>query len=149
MLKHLPKDDEYTKYNLYPNRTIYHIQDGFWAEIEDEFKTLFGDRMRLQLCRDFPGYEIGPHTDGGRDLETYLFYLAKDFSHPELGTSLFERPGFHCDGSKHHSFDDFTYIKTIPYFPNTGFHFWRTGKSFHGVRRTNQVRNVLQLNIYR
>lgn len=147
LLSNLPKDEEYTQYKLYPNRTIYKINGGFWGELEEVFKRVFGN-CRVQLCRDFPGYSIGPHTDGGRDKETFLFYLAKDDSKPHLGTSIYKRDGFTCDGSKHHPREGFELFKTVPYLPNTGFRFWRTNNSFHGVELTDSVRDVLQVNIY-
>jgi hypothetical protein len=148
LLSNLPKDEEYEQYKLYPNRTIYRIKEGFWSEVLQGFQSLFGRQIRVQLCRDYPGYSIGPHTDGGRDKETYLFYLAKDDSKPHLGTSIYTREGFTCDGSKHHPREGFELVTTAPYLPNTGFHFFRTNNSFHGVEPTDSVRDVLQVNIY-
>ena len=148
LISNLPKDDEYRQYGLYPNRYIYDIRNGFWGMISDEFKDIYGPQTRTQLCRDLPGYSIGPHTDG-REKSTILYYLAEDDSKVHLGTSIYipKKKGFRCDGTKHHNFEDFEKVKTIPYLPNTGFGFVRCDWSFHGVEPTDSVRNILQVSI--
>jgi hypothetical protein len=149
LLDNLPEDSDYRKYKLYPSRYINDCDRGFWAFVSRNFKTAYGEKTRVQLCRDFPGYSIGPHTDG-TEKSSILIYLAKDESQPHLGTSIYvpKRKGFMCNGKKHHKFDDFEKVKTVPYLPNTGFGFIRCGWSFHGVEQTDSVRNVLQVSIY-
>lgn len=103
----------------------------------------------LLLVRDLPGYSIPPHTDSPRKVITVLFYLPKDDSQLHEGTCLFEckEKSFTCETGVHHSFDDFDEFYKAPFKPNSMLAFKRTDNSFHGVRSSSSVRNVLLYNI--
>lgn len=149
ILDNLPGNDEYEQYKTYPKRFLYSCKDSFWSSIVQSFKDLLGPNTRVQLCRDFEGYSIGPHTDGS-EKSTILYYLARDDKNPHLGTSIYvpKEEGFTCDGKKHHPVNKFNKVKTVPYLPNTGFGFIRSNNSFHGVETTDSVRDVLQISIH-
>lgn len=147
LLENLPEDKFYKQYNHYPKRCLYDCKDSFWSKFSQELLEKH-KASRVQLCRDFPGYAIGPHTDG-KERSTILYYLAGNDSKQHLGTSIYvpKNPNFTCDGAKHHAFKRFNKFKTVPYLPNTGFGFIRCDYSFHGVEKTDSVRNVIQVSI--
>lgn len=152
MIRNLPPLDQYRKYSdKYPNRYLYDCADPFWRTVVERFYDAHGSRIRVQLCRDLPGYSIGPHTDGKKEYSTILYYLAQDDTQPHLGTSVYtpRHDGFTCDGSRHHERDDFDVLFTVPYLPNTGFGFIRSDNSFHGVDPTTAVRDIMQISIWR
>jgi len=143
MLKRLPKDEEYSRYNdIYPSRFLYRNLKGFWAEVA---KFVRGDKKnsRVVLTRDFPGYSIGPHTDSKKDFAAFIFYLT-DQEIDGLGTSMFVPRHAVKFPEKHNDFAGFSLLKTVPYAPNSYFGFFRSDHSFHGVTKTRFVRNTLQ-----
>ena len=152
MVDSLPDLKDYRRYSgKYKNRYLYPARDGIWKIVEDSFKDLFGDNIRVQLCRDLPGYSIGPHTDDKKEIMTLLFYLPRNDNHPEAGTSVYEPldPDFRCDGTKHHVFGLFRKLWTAEYMPNSVFGFIRSDNSFHGVEPSVIVRDLIQVSVWR
>lgn len=96
-----------------------------WARVR-------GDAL---LVSDQTSYKIGPHTDAGHRLVSFLYYLPKDNRFQHCGTSLYKpkNPNFTCKGDRHHPFEPFIRDKTIPFTPNKLLIFVRTDRSFHGV----------------
>jgi hypothetical protein len=92
------------------------------------------------LVQDHTRYAIGPHTDAPHRLVTFLFYLPKDDSTRNLGTSVYrpKDPDFTCWGGPHHPFDQFDRVETIEFLPNRLLAFPKTERSFHGVERIEQ-----------
>lgn len=146
LLINLPADDEYKVYPSYPRRYLYQPTKGFWKDVLEGIAAPY-EKYRIQLCRDFPGYQIGPHTDGKDKERTFLFYLATE-ENEKAGTSLF-RPIAKVSGDGHHDFSKFQLVKTVPYKPNTYLTFARSDRSFHGVFPCDIVRNVIQLSVLR
>jgi hypothetical protein len=87
------------------------------------------------LVNDMTNYAIGPHTDAPHRLVTFLFYLPRDDSMRELGTSVYrpKDPNFVCWGGPHHPFEKFEHVNTVEYLPNRLLTFPKTERSFHGV----------------
>lgn len=109
--------------------------------------------MRLDLLRDFTGYELGPHTDTRRRLLNVFFYLPRDNDHAHMGTSFYvsKDPAFISDGSSHLNFDDFINVYTVPALQNVAAAFFRNDKSFHGVEPVAEKgyeRNALAISMY-
>lgn len=96
---------------------------------EKEFET------DLLYTRDTKNYTLGPHTDSPLKIMTSLFYIPQLPSNPLLGTSIYtpKVAGFKCPGGKHHDFQGFQLLKTVPYVPNKMFAFAKSDTSFHGV----------------
>jgi hypothetical protein len=138
-----------------------------WQELFDRLRD---GRLKRQLCdrfkikenpdtledeclliRDQPGYVIGPHTDSPNKVITVLFYLPKDESMVQAGTSIYipKKKGFTCKGGPHHSVTRFDMIRTMPFKPNSVFAFLKTDNSFHGVEPCQFVRDVLLYDIKR
>lgn len=104
------------------------------------------------LVNDRTNYSIGPHTDAPHRLVTFLFYLPKDNSMRELGTSIYrpKDPSFTCWGSGHHKYEAFENVATVEFLPNRLLAFPKTERSFHGVEpisRENINRPLLINNI--
>ena len=109
--------------------------------------------VESRYVRDFTEYYIGPHTDTPAKLVSLLFYLPRDESLRELGTSMYapKDPNFRCAGTKWYKFSSFRRIATMEFMPNSLFGFFKTDQSFHGVEqvtRTDIERNCLLYNIY-
>ena len=153
MIANLPDTSMYVRYNdKYRERFLFDTNKSlFWSGVQMMFRSVFGMNIRVQLCRDFGGYAIGPHTDGRKESRTILFYLPKDDSKPYLGTSVYvpKDKSFTCDGTKHHDFDKFDKVFTAEYKPNTCFGFIRSNNSFHGVEPSNNERNLMQVSVWR
>lgn len=151
MVKNLPDNSEYRRYDAYPKRFLYKIDNGFWREVFDFIVGPWrGWNVKTQLLRDFPGYEIGPHTDTVKKLKTFLYYIT-DKEVKGAGTGIFKPKleGFTSRTGAHYDFDAFEHVGEAPYVPNGFFSFDRTDNSFHGVRPSKVVRNVMQVSIYR
>ncbi len=108
-----------------------------------------GDALLVNDCTD---YAIGPHTDAPHRLVSFLFYLPRDDSMRELGTTVYEPrdPGFTCWGGPHHPYEEFMPVKTVEFLPNRLMAFPKTERSFHGVapiKRPNVNRPLLINNI--
>jgi FkbM family methyltransferase len=104
------------------------------------------------LVNDQTNYAIGPHTDAPHRLVTFLFYLPKDESMKELGTSVYRAkdPNFVCWGGPHHPSKQFDLVRTVEFLPNRLLTFPKTERSFHGVEqihRTDVNRPLLINNI--
>ena len=125
-----------------------------------DIKARFTEKTSLSiwpnacLCRDWPGYSLGPHTDSNQKVVSLIFYLPENPKSPELGTSLYmpRDPDFKCEGGPHYDVAEFTRVKTIRYMPNTVFGFVKSNTSFHGVEplsAEHRCRDVLLYNIYK
>jgi hypothetical protein len=132
---------------------------GVLSRFRDAVAARFGEDAELSLdtdcrfVRDFSNYAIAPHTDSPNKLVSLLFYLPRDGSLSDLGTSLYRPndPSFRSAGSSHLRFEDFTRISTLPYVPNSLFAFVRSDTTFHGVEpitRPGVRRDLLLYNIY-
>jgi hypothetical protein len=131
---------------------------------EQPFMERFGDKAvkltrDLRLIRDSKEYKIGPHTDAPWKLISLLFYLPRDASMREYGTSILvpNDPRFKCEGGPHYDFEPcpgispgFREVWRAPFLPNTCLGFWKTSRSFHGVYPIPEAvrRDVLLYNVY-
>lgn len=111
--------------------------------------SIKGDAL---LVNDRTDYAIGPHTDNPHRLVTFLFYLPKDDSMRELGTSVYapKDPDFTCWGGPHYDYEPFHRVDTVEFLPNRLMAFPKTERSFHGVepiKRENVNRPLLINNI--
>lgn len=106
----------------------------------------------LMLVNDRMTYNIGPHTDKPTKVITFLFYLPKDESQKNLGTSIYfpKDQSFRCPGTTHHPYENFVKIISMPFLPNSLFAFVKTDNSFHGVEKimTDEKRWLLLYDIY-
>ncbi len=114
--------------------------------------------LRAALVKDLTKYSLGAHTDSISKYITFLFYLPKDNSIENIGTSLFkpkkerENYNFH---SNHYTDEEtkeiFDEVKMCPFKKNSVLIFPRQPVSFHGVNKVNinkKERDLLLLNYY-
>lgn len=130
----------------------------FQHSLEPRLKNILASAPVLKargdalLVNDQTNYAIGPHTDAPHRLVTFLFYLPRDDSMRELGTSVY-RPkdrDFICWGVTHHPREQFELVRTVEFLPNRLLTFPKTERSFHGVEqihRANVNRPLLINNI--
>ena len=100
----------------------------------------------ILLCRDAPGYFLGPHTDAPHKRLSMIVYLSdENMTDPARGTHIYlpRKYGFACPGGPHYSVTDFARIATFPYAQNHAFAFKKTNNSFHGVEKAPESRTVL------
>jgi hypothetical protein len=125
----------------------------FWQA----FQKRFGDnqlsiRTDTRLILDSENYSIGPHTDAPWKIVSLLFYLPRDRSLSELGTSVYfpKEKGKVCAGGPHYPFEQFNRVHTAPFIPNSCFGFFKTANSWHGVEpiTIRCRRDVLLWNLY-
>lgn len=151
----------------YKDRFVANPKSDFWKSIESmlcdgRLMSLLCDKFGIQnegftndiaLIRDQNGYQIGPHTDHPKKVFSALFYLPKDESQINAGTSLYvpKQAGFECDKGGHYSLGRFKKVATVPFKPNSLLVFLRSNKSFHGVEKYqgDDWRNVLLYNVRR
>ena len=124
----------------------------FRSELNERFDGKLNTPLRaeLKLLRDKDNYALKVHTDTPDRVATILFYLPKDDSATQNGTSLFvpKEEGFTCPGTTRHEYEKFETFTTVPFEPNNGLCFMRSNNSFHGVspyNMSNPNRNVLVL----
>jgi hypothetical protein len=128
----------------------------FFPLISERFKNQNVEELEfydeLLLIQDTMNYKIGPHTDSPKKVLTFLFYLPKDNSQKDLGTSIYMPIDFNlkCAGTAHHPRENFHKIISAPYLPNSLLCFVKTDNSFHGVEKivTDEKRWLLLYDIY-
>jgi hypothetical protein len=122
---------------LYGNTFGQLILGKFGPILEQRFRGASGVQFTNEalLVQDYSTYMLGPHTDAGPKVLSFLFYLPEDDSLESLGTSVYvpRNRGFTCEGGPHYPFADFDRMFTMPYLPNSLFAFAKTPNSFHGV----------------
>jgi FkbM family methyltransferase len=146
----------------YPERFTGNLSTKYFKELKQELlsgklKNLICEKFNLEgefkedllLIHDKIGYKIPPHTDTPKKVISALFYLPKDDSAIEEGTTLYvpKKENFVCEKGIHYNFEDFTEIRTLPYTPNSVLIFKRTDNSFHGVTPSKHERTVLLYNL--
>jgi hypothetical protein len=135
------------------------------SNFSDYEKETFGQKnfqysIRSSLVKDLKKYKLGVHTDTVNKLLTFLFYIPKNNSHSNLGTTLYKpkkEASIHIGekGNYHASLteteNNFNAVTTLPFIPNSLLLFSRSNQSFHGVEEINSEgfeRNLIQLNYY-
>lgn len=128
---------------LYSDTLLHAFVDKFQPALEPRLQKVIAAEGGLKvrgdalLVNDQTHYGIGPHTDAPHRLVTFLFYMARDASMRELGTSLYRPrdPSFSCWGGPHHPREGFESAGLVEYLPNRLLAFPKTQHSFHGVER--------------
>ena len=106
----------------------------------------------LLLVHDYTNFKLRPHTDLPTKVISLLFYLPKDQTQENLGTSIYfpKDHSFTCEGGPHYDRTNFDKIITMPFVPNSLFCFVKTNNSFHGVEKieADEKRCLLLYDIY-
>lgn len=152
-----------------PERKLLYLDESvrptseFWADFAETildkelrmtiayyFGVSGGSKCEAQLIRDWPGYQLGIHTDIPSKLVTGLYYLAPDDLNLQHGTRLYTSKSG-CEDGGYNEYDiklpDFDMAKLIEYRPNSALFFPRTNWSFHAVERTPVERWLVSYDI--
>ena len=121
------------------------LQNALTQKFHQRMDDRFGESLPRManvpiFYRDYPGYQIGIHTDAPWKVITMQFYFPKDDSQIHLGTSFHERNN-----------NEFQLLKTNPFKPNSAYAFVRTENSWHSVKQLGQYetqRDSLALTIF-
>ena len=168
LIKNIPSIQEYTAKPKYPGRKTLTLDNfdnleeekrHFWEKMDkwiksEEFTELLLNKYSIEkkgysdyfLHKDLEDYEVTPHVDVRSKLVTYLFYLPKDDSLPELGTSvLVPKQGVKIESTtKHQDWEDFDIVKESKYIPNSFFSFTPCENSFHAVKIRFPPENIIK-----
>jgi hypothetical protein len=158
LIKNIPKREEYTPKPKYPGRQTLTLDNfdylneekrKFWEKMfewlkSSEFAELLLKKYSIKkkgysgffLHKDLQDFEVKPHVDVRSKLVTYLFYLPKDDSLPDLGTSvLVAKKGKEIQHTtKHQEWENFDIVKKSKYIPNSFFSFTPCENSYHAVK---------------
>lgn len=104
---------------------------------------------RIMLCKDYKGFAIGPHTDGGHKLVSMIFYLPKGKSNEGIPGTSVVIPKESYQGSlsgDHRDWKDFINVKNAPFERNSMFCFFVADNSYHAVTEmtSDETRDSLQ-----
>jgi FkbM family methyltransferase len=125
----------------YPERYVKDAPECARWMLDGRLKALLDEKFgvesvkdELLMLRDLPGYQIGPHTDTPAKVVTALFYVTKDWTPAEHGTSVYAPrvKEFRDEKGIHHKRDGFHQVWTAPGKPGSVFIFARANNSFHG-----------------
>ena len=120
-------------------------------------KNNFNFEGRIALVKDYTKYQLGAHTDSPNKFLTFLFYLPRDETIREIGTSLYKplnknkTTSFSSHYTMKETKNNFVETKKTEFLPNSVLIFPRTNYSYHGVSSINigsKERNLLLLNFY-
>lgn len=137
----------------YPQRFVHETPKEFYWMRSGKLRSLLNEKLGVEavvdetlLIQDKPGYSIGPHTDTPSKAVSALFYLTRNWTHLEHGTSIYvPLNGSFKDNEGKHYREGFSLHWTAPGKPNSAFIFARTDNSFHGAEPYNGsgVRDIL------
>ncbi len=125
----------------YPERSVKDAPECAQWMTDGRLRAILDDKFGVQsnhdevlMLRDRAGYQIGPHTDTPAKVVTALFYVTKDWTPAEHGTSVYEPKisEFLDQKGLHYKRDGFNLIWTAPGKPGSVFIFARADNSFHG-----------------
>jgi hypothetical protein len=105
--------------------TSEHLKQIIFAKLAKDIALRFDCTMsevpdiqafpRAVLMRDTEGYRIKPHPDGTNRIVTMLYYLPRDASHEDLGTSVYVRQPW----TKRILGEGFKEVERFPFRPNS------------------------------
>jgi hypothetical protein len=136
------------------------LRDVVFAKLSNDLSQRFGvsaDQLhsiaaypKPALVKDLGGYEIAPHRDTRSKIVTMQFYLPKDMSKTDLGTTVYRQRLFRIKNlvSPRSRFEA---VKRFAFAPNTGYAFAVGSRSWHGreqVPMASGERNSLMLIYY-
>jgi hypothetical protein len=117
------------KDNMWSSSVLNRIVDFFLRDetidmFEKESNTkIKGNYLRVELIEDKEKSWLEPHVDINEKIMSFLLYLNNTDESPDIGTSLY-------NNKKEH-------ITTVPYIDNTGFYFYPSNDTWHGLESIN------------
>lgn len=107
------------------NRIVnFFLRDETIDMFEKESNTkIKGNYLRVELIEDKEKSWLEPHVDINEKIMSFLLYLNNTDESLDIGTSLY-------NNKKEH-------ITTVPYIDNTGFYFYPSNDTWHGLECIN------------
>jgi hypothetical protein len=115
--------------NMWSSSTLNRIVDFF---LRDETINMFeqesnvkirGNYLRIELIEDREKSWLEPHVDINEKIMSFLVYLNNTDESLDIGTALYNNKQ--------------EYITTVPYIDNTGFYFYPSNDTWHGLESIN------------
>jgi hypothetical protein len=113
------------KENMWSNSALNRTVDFFLRdEIIDMFekesgKKIRGNYLRVEFIEDREKSWLEPHVDISEKIMSLLIYLNNTGEGEDIGTALYD--------------NEKRYVKTVPYIDNTGFYFYPSDNTWHGL----------------
>jgi|TARA_R110000782_G_C14817319_1_gene413421 hypothetical protein len=117
------------KDNMWSSSALNRIVDFF---LRDETINMFesesnlkirGNYLRIELIEDREKSWLEPHVDINEKIMSFLVYLNTTDESPDIGTALYNNKK--------------EYITTVPFINNTGFYFYPSNNTWHGLESIN------------
>lgn len=117
------------KENMWSSSALNRIVDFF---LRDETINMFesesnvkikGNYLRIELIEDKEKSWLEPHVDINEKIMSFLVYLNTTDESPDIGTALYNNKK--------------KYITTVPFINNTGFYFYPSNNTWHGLESIN------------
>jgi|MGYP001141656825 hypothetical protein len=117
------------KENMWSSSALNRIVDFF---LRDETINMFesesnvkirGNYLRIELIEDKEKSWLEPHVDINEKIMSFLVYLNTTDESPDIGTALYNNKK--------------EYITTVPFINNTGFYFYPSNDTWHGLESIN------------
>lgn len=102
----------------------YFLRDDVIEMFEEESgKKIRGNYLRVEFIEDKEKSWLEPHVDIEEKIMSLLIYLNNTNENYDIGTSLY-------DNNK-------KFVTTVPYIDNTGFYFYPSDNTWHGLESVN------------
>lgn len=128
------------KENMWSNSTLKKIVDFFLRDDiilmfeQESGKTIRGNYLRVEFIEDREKSWLEPHVDIDEKIMSFLLYLNNTNESLNIGTSLYNNKK--------------ELVTTIPYINNTGFYFYPSSNTWHGLESVSikQRRRAVMVN---
>ena len=109
------------------SETISHFEN-------ESNRKISGNYLRIEFIADTESSWLKPHVDIDEKLMSMMIYLNTTDENPDIGTAIY-------DSNK-------KLIKTVPYTHNTGFYFYPSHNTWHGLEpiKIKKCRTAIMVN---
>jgi len=97
-------------------------------------KKIRGNYLRVEFIEDREKSWLEPHVDISEKIMSLLIYLNNTGESEDIGTALYD--------------NEKRYVKTVPYIDNTGFYFYPSDNTWHGLEsvKIKERRRAVMIN---
>jgi hypothetical protein len=109
------------------SKTIAHFEN-------ESGRKIFGNYLRVEFIADNQASWLKPHVDIEEKIMSMMIYLNTTDEDPNIGTAIYD--------------EDRKLIKTVPYLHNTGFYFYPSHNTWHGLEpiKIKTMRKAIMVN---
>lgn len=107
-------------HNVIDRIVTYFSSNDAISHFENESnRKISGNYLRIEFIEDTESSWLKPHVDINEKIMSMMIYLNTTDENPNIGTSVYDQ--------------DLKLVKTIPYVHNTGFYFYPSHDTWHGL----------------